>query len=423
MAALSATPWKLRPARRWAFLALLPLGLLLAACGGQLDEGEPATATSPAGTVQPTLTVDAEEPAAPQVDLLLTDEDLSVEPLPLRAGSPFTMTALIHNQGSVPAVDVPVLIHVSAPRKEMGYTSFLQVLTVTLPLSESLQVAVPVNWNFAGGEHQLWVQVNRLPPAWTARVPTQPEADTADNVAMLDLMVDPFDAYVSDLCSGRLDVEIGPADVRAEPDGQRVRVRVRNVGNQAVYNLPVVVTGDQLAGIAYTPVIPPCGGTAEVIVDVDRPVQAGESLTVQVNPDEWPDRLEGDSADNNRVAVTAGVVPAEALSAGEAVTDYDFSLSTADIETPELWMVLVTAHNLGTRDAASVPLRVENEAGRKILDTIPFVQGEGVGVVALRVGYLWTPGGTLTFTVNPPDAKGAYAETNHDNNVATFTLP
>ena len=44
-------------------------------------------------------------------------------------------------------------------------------------------------------------------------------------------------------------------------------------------------------------------------------------------------------------------------------------------------------------------------------------------MAAIRVGYLWTPGGVLTFTVNPEDAQNAYPESNRDNNVATFKLP
>ena len=105
------------------------------------------------------------------------------------------------------------------------------------------------------------------------------------------------------------------------------------------------------------------------------------------------------------------------------LADYDFKIRSADIETPELWIVMASVHNLGTRDAANVPIRVENEAGRKILDVVPLVQGKGQGVVAIRVGYLWTHGGTLTFTINPQDADGAYPETNQGDNVATFTLP
>lgn len=411
------------PTRRWVIVALLPLWLLLVGCGGEVDgEGEVLVA-GPLPTVGPIPTLVGEEASGPLADLVLADEDVSVEPLPLRAGFPFTVTAIIHNQKDVPAANLPLMLHISAKREEIGYTPFLQVLTVTVPASESLPVELPVNWNFAGGEHQLWVQVNRLPSAWTARIPVHPEADTADNAAILDLMVDPFDAYTSDLCSGRVDVEIAPADILAEPDAQRIRVRILNVGHRAVYHLPVVVTGKQLSGISYTPAIPPCGGSAEVVVDVDRPFRAGESLTVQVNPSEWPGSLEEDSTDNNRVTVTAGLVLGEPRPASGSVADYDFRLDTADIETPELWTVMVTVHNLGTRDAADVPLRVENEAGRKIVDTIPLVQGQGMGVAAIRVGYLWTPGGTLTFTVNPGDVKGAYAETDRENNVATFTLP
>ena len=362
-------------------------------------------------------------PTVPLVALALTEKDVSIAPLPLRAGFPFSVTAVIHNKAEIPAVNVPLMLYISADREEIGYTSFLQVLTVTVPASDSLPVTIPVNWNLAGGKHQLWVQVNRMPQAWQSRAPTLPEADSGDNIVLTDLMVAPFDAYVSDLCPGRLDVEIGPADVLPEPDRQRVLVRVHNPGNRAVYNLPVVVVGNQLTGIAYTPAIPPCGGTAEVYVDVDRPLQQGESLTIQVNPKDWGDSLQEDNFDNNQVAIAAGLAPGMAMPASSGPEDYDFNISAADLETPQLWVVLVTIHNLGTRDAAMVPIRVENAAGRKITDAIPLVQGNGLGVAAIRVGYLWTRGGILTFTVNPQDVKGAYPETNRDNNVATFTLP
>jgi hypothetical protein len=355
--------------------------------------------------------------------LTLTEEDVIVDPVPLRAGFPFTVTALIHNHAQIPAPDVPLLLHISSGQEEIGYTSFLQLLTVTIPASFTVPVTLPVNWNFAGGEHQIWLQVNRLPDAWLERVPTLPEADTRDNIVLLEMMIDPFDAYGSDLCPGRVDVEIGPADVLPEPDRQRVLVRVHNPGNRAVYNLPVVVTGEQLSGIAYTEAIPPCGGTTSLNVEVDRPFRQGETLTVQVNPGEWAGGLEEDNYDNNQVSVASGLAPGVTVPVGSGLDDYDFDIGQTDVEIPELWIVLVTVHNLGARDAAMVPIRVENEAGRKLTDAIPLVQGKGIGVAAIRIGYLWTRGGTITFTVNPQDAKGAYPETNQDNNVTTFTLP
>jgi hypothetical protein len=158
-------------------------------------------------------------------------------------------------------------------------------------------------------------------------------------------------------------------------------------------------------------------------VEIDRPFQEGETLTVQVNPSEWEGGLPEDQTDNNKVTVTAGWVADEAFSIPGSLEDYDFSLITEDIEIAEPWTVLITAHNLGTRDAARVPVRIENEGGRKLTDVIPLVQGEGMGVAAVRVGYLWIPGGTLTLTINPQDASGAYPEMNQENNVATFTLP
>ena len=192
---------------------------------------------------------------------------------------------------------------------------------------------------------------------------------------------------------------------------------------RAVYNLPVAFISDPLTGITYTPAIPPCGGTAEVYVETDRPFQQGESLDVQVNPKEWADGLPEDDLTNNQVAVSAGLTPGMVIPPGTGLEDYDFSIRSADIDTPESWIVFVTVHNRGTRDAAMVPIRIENEAGREITDSIPLVQGDGLGVAAIRVGYLWIPGGTLTFTINPEDAKGVYPESHRGNNVATFTLP
>jgi hypothetical protein len=417
--------------RRWplggGLLFVSLVLLLLSSCspgeGAGTEVPGISSLTGASSTSQPTAASADATLNTPQVDLTLAEKDVTMKPLPLRAGSPFTVTAVIHNNSALTVRDVPFMICILAPQEEIGYMPFSEVLTVTLQPTQSLAVEVPVDWNFAGGEHRLWVQVNRLPDAWQARSPTYPEADISDNIVLLDVMIDPFDAYASDLCSGRTDVEIGPEDVLPEPDQQQVLVRVHNTGNRAMYSLPVIVMGDQLSGIAYTPVILPCGGTAEVQVRVDRPFGEGESLTVQVNPGEWKDRVEEDDFDNNRVTVDAGLAPGMVVPPGSGLEDYDFSIGTADIESPELWIVMVTVHNLGTRDAAAVPIRVQNEAGRKINDVIPSVQGNGVGVAAIRVGYLWTKGGTLTFTINPEDAKGSYPESDRLNNVTTFTLP
>ncbi len=407
---------------QWWLLLLLCLPLALWACAGQ--DGQPAPPpTGPSPDGEPLATSVPATPSVPQVDLTLTEKDVTIAPLPLRAGFPFTVTAVIHNHSPLPAVGVPLMVYISAAQEQIGFTSFLQVLTVTLPATQSVPVAVPVQWNFAGGEHRFWVQVNRLPRVWQSHTPTYPEANVEDNVVSLDLMIEPFDAYVSTLCPGRVDVEVGPTDVLPEPNARRVSVWVHNLGNRAVYNLPVVVIGNNLSGIAYTPAIPPCGGTAQVAVNLDRSFQEGESLTVQINPGEWADALQEDNFANNAVTVVAGLAPGMALPPGSGLEDYDFGLTTADIEMPEPWIAVVTVRNLGTRDAAMVPVLIENQAGRKLTDAIPLVRGNGLGVAAFRVGYLWTRGGTLTFTINPADAKGAYPEANRQNNVATITLP
>lgn len=406
-----------------AFILVLLTVMLLVGCG-QAEEGAQGTPTArPLGEIRVPLPTYPPEVEPPAVDLTLLKDEVLIEPRPLRAGFPFTVTALIHNNMPTPADEVAVTILISAVQEEIGYSPYTRLITVTVPPSQSLPVDVPVNWNLAGGEYELWVQVNRLPDAWQDRATTWSEANTQDNMALVDFVVEPFDAYTSDLCSGRVDVEIEAGDVVAEPDQQRVWVRVRNIGNRAVYNLPVAVTSATAAGVAYTPAIPPCGGTAEVYVTVDQPFGEGDTLTVEVNPPQWVGGLDEDSFDNNRASVTVGLEPAAEPASDISLDEYDFTISSSDIEIPEPWHVLVTVHNLGTRDADMVPILVENEEGRWLTDAIPLVQGEGIGVAAIRVGYLWIPGGTLTFTVNPEDTTGAFPETRRDNNTATFTLP
>ena len=376
----------------------------------------------------------------PPVSLTLTAKEIKLEPLPLRAGFPFTITIPIHNNEPAPAAGVPVMVYLSAKQDQIGYSSFFRVLAVTIPATQTLAVKVPVVQNLAGGEYQLWVQVNRLSPpvAQQAGTVALPETSIDDNAALLDLVVAPFDAYVSNLCSGRIDVALEFSDIWLDPDTQRIHLRVHNLGNQAVYNLPVVVTGRQATGVAYTPAIAPCGGTAMAVVELDRPLEAGELLDLAVNPGEWPDRMAEDSFDNNYVrSVTVSPGSAEAgqgpflvsesgegaaAPAGE-VADYSFAIGPADVEIVRSGIILVKVHNLGTRDAANVPIRIEGKAGRKVLDVIPVVEGNGLGVAAIQLGWVWSPKATLTLTVNPEGAKGAYPETYRDDNTTTFTLP
>ncbi len=362
-------------------------------------------------------------PGVSPINLTMTEQDVSIAPLPLQAGVPFTITAVIHNNNESPAVDVPLMVHISAKHEVIGFSPFIQVLSATLPSTQPVPIEIPVNWNLAGGEHQLWMQVNRLPEPWQAAVPVHSERDISDNIVLLDLIVEPFDAYTSDLCPGRVDVEINSADVFSGADRQHIRVRVHNLGNRAVYNLPVVALGEGMSGIGYTAAIPPCGGTGLVVVELDRAYGPGDPLSIQVNPEEWVGGLVEDDRDNNTVRISAVPQAGLAIPSPAEVGDYDFAITADDIGTPELWFVEVQVHNLGTRDADMVPIRIENEAGRRITDAIPLVRGEGTGVAVIRVSYLWTHGGTLTFTVNPPDAAGAYPEANQDDNVAAFVLP
>ena len=232
MSSLSTARHDPPAALRWTLLVLFLSALLLVGCG-EAREGAQGTPTAqPRGEISVPLPTFVAELKAPIVDLTIHQDEVLVEPVPLRAGFPFTVTALIHNNLRVPAEDIPVMILISAEQEEIGYTSYTQLITVTVPASQSLQVDLPVDWNFAGGEHRLWIQANRLPDAWQERAPTKSEANTQDNIALVDLIVDPFDAYTSDLCSGRVDVKIGPEDILPEPDQQRVLVRLHNVGNR-----------------------------------------------------------------------------------------------------------------------------------------------------------------------------------------------
>jgi len=426
-------------------IALSLLLWVVAGCGATLTESAPGTDEALGSVVTP-------EPQAPglggtegqgmPVSLALKPKEIKLEPLPLRAGFPFTISIPIHNNEPAPAVGVPVMIYLSAKQEQIGFSAFFRVLAVTVPATQTMAVKVPVVQNMTGGEYRLWVQVNRLsmPVAQQAGVAALPEIDIEDNSALVDLVVAPFDAYVSDLCPGRTDVALEFAEMWLEPDLRRIHVRVHNLGNQAVYNLPVVVTGRQVAGMAYTPAIPPCGGTAEAAVELDRPLEAGEPVDVAVNPADWPDRLAEDGFDNNyvrSVTISAGsaadqgpfllsedgeraVMPGTASDGG---TDYDFAVSPVDVEIVRSGVILIKVYNLGTRDVANVPIRIEGKAGRKVIDVIPLIEGDGLGVAAIQLGWLWSPKATLTLIINPEGAKGAYPETNRGNNTVTITLP
>jgi len=404
-------------------LSILLALFLLAGCG-QGPASQPADSTAVAAWLTP---VDRSTPetadSVPAVELAMTDKDVKLAPLPLRAGVPFTITVTIHNDGLIPATAVPILVYLSDVQEQLDYTPFLDVVTATVPATRSASVQVPVVWNLAGGEHQLWVRVNDLPQAWKARTPVLPEGRLADNAVLLDLMIEPYDAYSSDLCGGRVDVSVETAGIWLEPNLQRVRVRVHNLGNQAAYNLPVIVTAGQATGVSYTPALPPCGGTAEVTVVLDQPLQPGAPYRVQVNPEDWPSGLVEDDFENNLVSVGAEVASGTpALPAGASV-DYDFSLSAADVDLGQPGILLLTVHNLGTRAAARVPITIEGRAGRKIVDAVPLVDGDGLGVIAIQLGSLNSPGATLTISLNPADAKGAYPETNRDDNSLIVTIP
>ena len=172
---------------RWTVLVLINLVLLLAGCG-ERQEGARETPTAPPGAgIGAPLPTFMPESELPEVDLSLPEDEVLVEPEPLRAGFPFTVTALIRNNMTVPAEDVPVMVLITAEQEEIGYTSYAELITVTVPASQSLQLDLPVDWNFAGGEHRLWLQVNRLPDAWQDRAPTKAETNTRDNIALIDL--------------------------------------------------------------------------------------------------------------------------------------------------------------------------------------------------------------------------------------------
>lgn len=413
--------WSPRMAGITSIVLLLGLMCLISACQGS-NAGPTIEATDGTITPAPISWRATSTPEPPILALSIVTEELKVEPTPLRAGHPFTITGVIHNDSPVPASDVPVLIHLSANQEKLGYTSFVELLTVTVAASQSVPITVPVHWNLAGGEHRLWLQVNYLPRAWQPRAPTLPEENLADNLALVDLMIDPFDAYTSDLCPGRVDLEIGPSDVLPDPERQVVHVLVHNLGNKAAYNAPVVALSRNTSGMAYTPIIPPCGGTARVEIAVDQPFEEGEAFSVRVNPEGWEDGLVEDNYANNIVSVAAGL-PGAAQQQLSSLQDYDFSIHAGEIEVPELGVLLIRVYNHGTRDAANVPIQVSDDAGHKLNDVVPLVQGSGSGVVAIRVASLWKAGVTLTLTVNPEDAGEGYPEVNHQNNVASFAIP
>jgi len=220
-------------------------------------------------------------PNVPSVQVSLAPRDVSVKPLPIQAGYPFTITLVIHNDGGASPEPAGDGLHLSRAGNDR-LLSLHGVLTVTLPSTRPVTLEVPVRWNLTGGENRLWAQVNRLPKAWQPESPTWPEEDKSDNSVLLELIVEPFDAYRSDLCSGRVDVEID-AGVVAERAASAFGCPSTTPGTRppttSRWSFPAKTWR---ASPTHRP--SPVRGTAEVWVQVDRPLAEGESIAVNVTP-------------------------------------------------------------------------------------------------------------------------------------------
>jgi hypothetical protein len=145
--------------RRWplggGLLFVSLVLLLLSSCspgeGAGTEVPGISSLTGASSTSQPTAASADATLNTPQVDLTLAEKDVTMKPLPLRAGSPFTVTAVIHNNSALTVRDVPFMICILAPQEEIGYMPFSEVLTVTLQPTQSLAVEVPVDWNTDSG--------------------------------------------------------------------------------------------------------------------------------------------------------------------------------------------------------------------------------------------------------------------------------
>ena len=107
MSDISGEPRALPLSLRWALLVVFSSILLLTGCG-ERGEGAQETPTARPGTGDPvTVPTYIPEPEVPVVDLVLLEDEILIGPQPLRAGFPFTVTALIQNRLTVPAEDIP----------------------------------------------------------------------------------------------------------------------------------------------------------------------------------------------------------------------------------------------------------------------------------------------------------------------------
>jgi hypothetical protein len=99
-------------------------------CGPNNGNTEELTATPvPIEATQAALltrlpSLETPTPSVPLIDVSLGEQDLTIAPLPLRAGFPFTVTAVIHNHGLAPATDMPLILYISADQEELGYTPY-----------------------------------------------------------------------------------------------------------------------------------------------------------------------------------------------------------------------------------------------------------------------------------------------------------
>jgi len=306
-------------------------------------------------------------PLAPRPEVTVRLERVYVTPAQPRQGQPFTVTAVIRNEGASDA-RVPVWFGAFRPDNPYPVGSSL-IYYVTIPTGQGTELSwngrdrwEPAKNASLENPHLIMrASVNVIVPGQWPLPALLPETDKLDNQAEIIVNFLPYEPLVSDACppGDNLWVELDQGRVYQDFSRQSaLRLIVHNDGNTELVRMPLRITdAGGVQYLTYVRRVPPCGGAVnveETSISADRLTYP---ITITLNPSDARDAVpEGERGDN------VLVVGEYAACTGDTdlwLTDQDVSVDGADL--------LVTVHLSGSSPNRSFSVHVYHTADGRLL--------------------------------------------------------
>ena len=323
----------MRSLRSPSLYVFAALTLLLAGCdpSGPTDAAITLalspTRTAPAA--KPTATLPTLQELEPASNLWIDPDSLRILPERPQVGDVLEFSFVVHNDGegerrgvlawaAIARTELPLTIFSNHTQADIAADGSAEVRLTLGEITDEERMS-PFLRELRDGGYAVAVSVNRelrdvVENRFYWQAPEQAETDPSDNVVETRLTVHPFESYTSEACPPATNLAISALDIAlvrpdhsegASPaaDSDFLAVTIHNVGNPALYSVPVQLVG---AGgqsfYSYTLGLRPCGGTDRMFLPVNP--AWGEIFTLVLNPVDSGGAIPEEDYTDNEVTVT-----------------------------------------------------------------------------------------------------------------------